>query len=168
MMDVETPEISWHNEFSPIWSVDWNEQRLATAGADHSIRIWQCQSNHALAQNENNKNNNNTLNSQDKATTSDFTPSPGCKFTSVTFLANLEFHGEAVNAVKFSPDGKYLASASDGKKPYMLYFDAIKCTRKHILCHTDSSCSSAHSRHLTLHVFLLFLAGLIRMQIDGW
>lgn len=97
-MQVDTPEISYHNDIKPILAVDLHPSgRMATGGADHMVRVWQ-------------------LHKSNDSTPSSDSPMAPASSTSLTFLANLEFHQQPVNAVRFSPDGKYLASASDGQK----------------------------------------------------
>eukprot|EP00794_Sanderia_malayensis_P000365 gene365-998_t len=83
-MKVFTPEISWHQK-EPIFSVDFCKStwRLASAGADFTVKIWQVKED---AQQGN---------------------------IGLDFLANLDRHAKPVNVVRFSPDGKFLASAGD-------------------------------------------------------
>ncbi len=41
--------------------------------------------------------------------------------SNVDFVAELNGHTNTVNCVRFSPDGNYLASASDGTSIYLFY-----------------------------------------------
>ncbi|EER31082.1 hypothetical protein CTRG_05534 [Candida tropicalis MYA-3404] len=88
-MEATTLTVHWHNDNSPIYSVDFQpndsstttssqSQRLATAGGDNNIRIW-------------------TLGSSN----------------TIDFLSTLHKHSQAVNVVRFSPNGDILASAGD-------------------------------------------------------
>lgn len=45
---------------------------------------------------------------------------------SLDFLANLTRHTKAVNVVRFSPDGNFLATGSDGKY-YLVMLDILSC-----------------------------------------
>eukprot|EP00123_Amoebidium_parasiticum_P010804 comp20335_c0_seq1/m.25608 comp20335_c0_seq1/g.25608 ORF comp20335_c0_seq1/g.25608 comp20335_c0_seq1/m.25608 type:complete len:760 (-) comp20335_c0_seq1:14-2293(-) len=67
----------------PILSVDFCGDRLATAGADNDVKMWRIEGG------------------------------AGAEPPKVTFLSNLSRHSKAVNVVRFSPNGQYLASASD-------------------------------------------------------
>lgn len=84
-MKLFTPEISWHQK-EPIFSVDFCPQtwKLASCGADFTVKIWRI---------------------KEKA---DDDVSIG-----IEFLANLDRHAKPVNVVRFSPNGKFLASAGD-------------------------------------------------------
>eukprot|EP00466_Bigelowiella_natans_P011094 jgi/Bigna1/145766/aug1.103_g20474 len=86
-MKVATPMISWHAR-DPVLSVDTHplNNKIATAGADKFVRIWKLKDNSS-------EDEKGELN--------------------VKILANLKYHSAGVNIVRFSPDGKYLASAGD-------------------------------------------------------
>ncbi|KAJ7553797.1 hypothetical protein O6H91_06G113500 [Diphasiastrum complanatum] len=81
-----TVQIAWHGS-EPVLSLDFHPPSglLATAGADHDIKMW----------------------SLHQAAGENATPS-------AKFEANLSYHSAAVNAVRFSPSGEELASGADG------------------------------------------------------
>eukprot|EP00954_Amorphochlora_amoebiformis_P003167 247394-Amorphochlora_amoeboformis.AAC.1 len=82
-MKVATPMVSWHAR-EPVLSVDIHPSgKIATAGADNFVRIWE-------------------LGREKDAND----PKP-------RVLTNLSYHNASVNIVRFSPDGKLLASAGD-------------------------------------------------------
>lgn len=94
-MRAQTPQISWHwhpesNEPKPVYGVDFHAcggaqegWRMATAGADSTVKVWRVQ------------------------------PQPDAdKGLAVTFLSELRHKG-AVNCVRFSPDGRFLAAGDD-------------------------------------------------------
>lgn len=84
-MKSQALQIHWH-ENSPIYSAHFEPHgrgRLATAGGDNMVRIWQLE------------------------------PSTGGGLPSVTYLSTLARHTNAVNVVRFSPKGEHLASAGD-------------------------------------------------------
>ncbi|RUS25980.1 WD40-repeat-containing domain protein [Jimgerdemannia flammicorona] len=87
-------QINWHEreavysvDFEPICHDNKQKRRLATAGADNSVRIWNAIHRH----------------------------NPTAKDTplQVEFLAELTRHTAPVNIVRFSPKGNMLASAGD-------------------------------------------------------
>ncbi|CAK7903126.1 chromatin assembly factor 1 subunit p60 [[Candida] anglica] len=84
-MEANTITIHWHDENSPIYSVDFQASennkspRFATGGGDNNIRLWDVQ----------------------------YTP------FAVNYLSTLSKHTQAVNAVKFDRTGNLLASAGD-------------------------------------------------------
>jgi len=84
-MKLITPEISWHQK-EPVYSVHFcpNTWKLATAGADSTIKIW------LVKEKED-----------------------GDSSVGIEFLSNLERHAKAVNVVRFSPNGSFLATAGD-------------------------------------------------------
>ncbi|EPS71597.1 hypothetical protein M569_03161 [Genlisea aurea] len=85
-MRAGTVQINWHDT-KPVLSCDFHPISgiLATAGADCDIKLW-------------------TLISG-----IDLKKDPG-----VTYQNNLSSHSSAVNALRFSPSGDYLASGADG------------------------------------------------------
>ncbi|KAF3685916.1 Chromatin assembly factor 1 subunit FAS2 -like protein [Capsicum annuum] len=81
-----TVQINWHDT-KPVLSLDFHHLTglLATAGADYDIKLWMINSE------ENEK-----------------------KAPSVSYQTSLSYHNGAVNALRFSPSGEYLASGADG------------------------------------------------------
>lgn len=86
-MFLRTPEIVWHGK-EPIFSLDFQQcgetWRLASAGADHTIKIWKVDRGGGGEGN-----------------------------FDLQFLSSLDRHTKSVNVVRFSPNGSYLASGSD-------------------------------------------------------
>ncbi|BFZ54124.1 Chromatin assembly factor 1 subunit [Savitreella phatthalungensis] len=85
-MKASAIQVHWHSEDCPIYSAHiepHGKGRLATAGGDNCVRLWQLSH-----------------------------PSPG-EIPTVTYLATLSRHTQAVNVVRFSPKGEHLASAGD-------------------------------------------------------
>ncbi|KAJ1266838.1 hypothetical protein BS78_07G009500 [Paspalum vaginatum] len=84
-----TVQINWHEEH-PVLSLDFHPAsgRLATAGADHDVKIWVISSDGSAG-----------------------------KLPTVTFQSGLvpngTAHSFAVNVVRFSPSGEFLASGAD-------------------------------------------------------
>lgn len=81
----------WHEENSPIYSVSFQRKaddmtRLATAGGDNNVRIW------------------NVMADRDASS------------TSVEYLLTLRKHTQAVNVVRFDPNGSCLMTAGDDGK----------------------------------------------------
>ncbi|EES13221.1 hypothetical protein BDA96_07G008800 [Sorghum bicolor] len=85
-----TLQINWHDQ-QPVLSLDFHpaSRRLATAGADHDIKIWEVASD----------------GSDDKLPTATF---------KYALVPNNTAHSSAVNVLRFSPSGEYLASGADG------------------------------------------------------
>lgn len=84
-MKAQALQYHWH-ENSPIYSAHFEPHgrgRLATAGGDKTVRIWQLESN------------------------------DNGQMPSVTYLSTLTRHTNAVNVVRFGPKGEHLASAGD-------------------------------------------------------
>ncbi|KAI6657402.1 hypothetical protein LOD99_150 [Oopsacas minuta] len=83
-MKFITPEIVWHSK-EPVFSIDFSVQpycyRLASAGADKDIKIWDV----SLVEEK----------------------------IQLKYLFSLTRHDRAVNTVRFSPDGRFLASGGD-------------------------------------------------------
>lgn len=95
-MNSETIAVHWHDDSQPVYSVSFQpletQARLASAGGDNNVRIWRV---------------NHTNNSSSSPTSSD----PNA--TSVEYLLTLRKHTQAVNVVRFSPQGHVLASGGD-------------------------------------------------------
>lgn len=91
-MKAKALTVHWHLENQPIYSAQFQpsatgvNNRLATAGGDNNVRIWRLEYQDA-----------------DNPTT----------VTSLTYLATLVKHTQAVNVVRFDPKGAVLASAGD-------------------------------------------------------
>jgi len=83
-MEVTTPEIAWH-ALEPIYSLDFHHSSSRLATAGGDKDVKIWMYNKG---------------SDGKV--------------SVEFRANLSRHTKGVNCVRFSPNGEYLASASDG------------------------------------------------------
>ncbi|XP_062192832.1 chromatin assembly factor 1 subunit FAS2 homolog [Phragmites australis] len=85
-----TVQINWH-DLQPVLSLDFHpaSRRLATAGADHDVKIWVIASD----------------GSDDKLPTATFQSG---------LSPNGTAHSSAVNVLRFSPSGEYLASGADG------------------------------------------------------
>ncbi|KAL6658742.1 hypothetical protein ACP70R_002782 [Stipagrostis hirtigluma subsp. patula] len=85
-----TVQINWH-DLQPVLSLDFHpaSRRLATAGADHDVKIWVIGSDGS-----------------------------GEKLPTATFQSGLSpngtAHSSAVNVIRFSPSGEFLASGADG------------------------------------------------------
>lgn len=87
-MNSSTIAVHWHEENSPIYSISFQGNvdgvtRLATAGGDNNVRIW------------------NVLANRDASS------------TSVEYLLTLRKHTQAVNVVRFDPSGSCLMTAGD-------------------------------------------------------
>ncbi|KAF8668481.1 hypothetical protein HU200_052299 [Digitaria exilis] len=85
-----TVQINWH-DLQPVLSLDFHpaSRRLATAGADHDVKIWVIASDA----------------SESKLPTATFQSG---------LVPNGTAHSSAVNVLRFSPSGGYLASGADG------------------------------------------------------
>lgn len=88
-MNSTTLTVHWHDENQPIYSVDFQKNdangRLATAGGDNNVRIWRL----------------HTEGNQDPVA------------PTVEYLSTLSKHTQAVNVVRFDPQGTVLATAGD-------------------------------------------------------
>ncbi|EGW32117.1 uncharacterized protein SPAPADRAFT_61202, partial [Spathaspora passalidarum NRRL Y-27907] len=88
-MEASTITVHWHNDNQPIYAIDFqpgSTPRLVTGGGDNNIRMWNLTTNSGSGE----------VNNQ-----------------SVEYLSTLRKHTQAVNLVRFSPDGTLLASAGD-------------------------------------------------------
>lgn len=88
-MNSHTITVHWHDENQPVYLVDFQPgtrafSRLATAGGDNNVRIWQV-----------------------AASANNTTPA------SVSYLLTLRKHTQAVNVVRFDARGDILALAGD-------------------------------------------------------
>ncbi|ORX62316.1 WD40 repeat-like protein [Hesseltinella vesiculosa] len=92
-MLAKTIEINWHDT-KAVYSVDFSTdgQRLATAGADASVRIWSIQR------------------APEKKTNHHGQPQLPLQ---IDFLSELKRHTSPVNVVRFSPNCQHLATAGD-------------------------------------------------------
>ncbi|XP_052197690.1 chromatin assembly factor 1 subunit FAS2 [Diospyros lotus] len=81
-----TVQINWHDT-KPVLTLDFHPTSgiLATGGADFDVKLW-------------------IINSSEV----------GKKIPTASYESSLAYHGSAVNALRFSPSGEYLASSADG------------------------------------------------------
>lgn len=90
-MNSATIAVHWHDDSQPVYSVSLQpahlarSARLATAGGDNNVRIWNIK----------------------------YAPLSTLDETSVEYLSTLRKHTQAVNAVRFDPTGEMLATAGD-------------------------------------------------------
>jgi chromatin assembly factor 1 subunit B len=104
-MKIDVPDIYWHGPKERILSLDFSPDgiTLITAGSVDAennrtfIRHWEIDYNHGFDMNE-----------EEKENTSKFSKN-------VKYITDLIGHDNTVNSVKFSPNGKYLASAGDDR-----------------------------------------------------
>jgi WD40 repeat protein len=113
MVKARLFQIAWHakegNKNDPILGLDFHPTLplLATAGADCEVKLWRVRDPAAAA----------PAMAAVSASTAD--PQDRTPEASVEFLFSILAHSATVNAVRFSPNGECLASASDGKlDPY--------------------------------------------------
>ncbi|EAS00369.1 chromatin assembly factor 1 subunit FAS2 (macronuclear) [Tetrahymena thermophila SB210] len=113
-MKLERPFIVWHGQYQRIVTLDVHPfiNLLVTGGSDEEvyegedlefeeeigyIKLWQINEN--------------------------YTPGQGGDAKPVTFIRALKKHSNPVNCVRFSPNGQYLASASDDHKIVIWHVD---------------------------------------------
>lgn len=92
-MNSATIAVHWHDENQPVYALDFQKQnpaaptarRLATGGGDNNVRIW-----NVLRPASNNP-----------------------QETTVDYRSTLRKHTQAVNAVRFDPQGQILATGGD-------------------------------------------------------
>ncbi|KAG2225266.1 hypothetical protein INT45_001490, partial [Circinella minor] len=95
-----TLEINWHDG-QAIYSVDFSSDgiRMASAGADTSVRLWSMKRRLEV--------------NQDIGHKKSFEKKIESFPVHIDFLSELKRHSAPVNVVRFSPSGEYLASAGD-------------------------------------------------------
>jgi len=96
-MKAKPIEINWHDR-EAVYSVDFspNSNRVVTAGADGTVRIW------------------SVIQRAAPVATTDNTKSSSTNIpVEVDFLSELKRHTAPVNVARFSPSGLYIASAGD-------------------------------------------------------
>ncbi|KAG5365896.1 Protein HIR1 [Yarrowia sp. B02] len=98
-------------------TVSPDNQRVATGGQDGKVRIWSAQSirDSAKGDNETSEPPSNVAGA----------PAPGAKQ-----LCSMATHNGAVTVVRFSPDGRYLATGSDDRVVLVWERDSTKVPRK--------------------------------------
>jgi len=69
----------------------------------------------------------------------------------VEFAADLQRHQRAVNVVRFSPSGEFLASADDGKFAFYLLY--MKLTGSHTYAHPFRNFCLQHKENKTIICF---------------
>jgi chromatin assembly factor 1 subunit B len=98
-MKADTLMVLWHSK-EPVFSVDFHSSgRLASCGADNDIKVYRIKYLKKYLIH---------IKIWQVAKRVD-------GGVSLDFLANLTRHTKAVNVVRFSPDGNFLATGSDGK-----------------------------------------------------
>ena len=107
-MRVTTPEINWHNR-DPVYSVDFSPHeggfRLASCGTDCFVRLWSVTWGKKTAGGE-----------EEGAKAPTPTKGPAGEDEEEVLIdhkATLVRHAKAVNVVRFSADGRVLASAGE-------------------------------------------------------
>eukprot|EP01112_Ceratiomyxa_fruticulosa_P019530 TRINITY_DN6412_c0_g2_i1.p1 TRINITY_DN6412_c0_g2~~TRINITY_DN6412_c0_g2_i1.p1 ORF type:complete len:577 (-),score=131.74 TRINITY_DN6412_c0_g2_i1:88-1818(-) len=106
-MKSETIMILWHSK-DPVFSVDFHSSgRLVTGGADNDVKIWR------IIRNNTNNNVTNNEHTTEATSSTSVTKNKHKEYHSIEFLANLSRHSKAVNSVRFSPSGEFLASGGD-------------------------------------------------------
>lgn len=105
-MKASAIPIDWHNGNAPIYSAHFQPShsitthyRLATAGGDNNIRIWQL---NLPVFSPDTSNADSSTNNNDNAS-----------IVNVTYMATLAKHTQPVIVVRFDPRGSILASAGD-------------------------------------------------------
>ena len=106
-MKVTTPEINWHNR-DPVYGVDFCHREsdciLATCGTDCFVRLWRVE----IAEK---KEEGVKIPTPTKTKQSKDGEEAGGEEVKINHRATLMRHTKAVNVVKFSSDGRILASA---------------------------------------------------------
>lgn len=139
-MKVEVPEICYHalDKVMPIYAVDAHTAtqtisakkqqqtdssaatplitRMVTCGTDRAVRVWQISSTDGPSGGSEPP-TASALSSNASASLSAVYASAAAKRTQVTFLADLATGGDSkgINVVKFSPNGRFVATAGDGQ-----------------------------------------------------
>lgn len=111
---ARTLALHWHDDSRPVYTLDTQcgSLRLATGGGDNNVRIWRVSAaKEAPPGSPRSKGQLSSQETSEEAVSGLVAPQQAA--FDVQYLSTIPKHTQAINCVRFSPNGTLLASASD-------------------------------------------------------